>query len=332
MGRKKKDTEVDLNCIFCNKRFSHLSGKYRHQKHRCPLRIDQKKETIIIKNHIDENNNIDEKDNEVGKNGEKEKEKKTDEDKDENEDEENNNFVSNLERDEYVNIINELKKEQEHTNKQISKLTQLVEDKMVEDKTIVNNINNNNINNINSNNNITIYITDKVDFLQLFTERFGDENKAINYFKEKISKDIEGDLDVFCDVYLQGPSKNWSLICQDPSTDTFLIKDSDNNIIKDPGGAKLYKNFKNNYADTLLKLSSKEINNVVNDNLDIKNTNDFEKQRDYLLDDFDLSMMQNKVFSLFRASHLSFAKKLKIRIKTLTTNNYDNSIIDFINM
>lgn len=209
-------------------------------------------------------------------------------------------------------VINNVKTVDNNSDK-IDKIMDKLE--KLEDKIYVNDSTSTNITNI-QNNNITIYVTDKVDFLKILTERrfLGDETKAINYFKDKIAKNLEGDLDVFCDIYLQGPSDEWSVMCQDPNSNTFLIKDNENNIIQDPGGIKLYKNFKTNYTNTLLKLSSKEINNVVDTNV---NSTDFQNRMDYLLDDFDLSMMQNKVFYLLKSEHITFMKKLKLRMNYL---------------
>ena len=87
-------------------------------------------------------------------------------------------------------------------------------------------------------------------------------------------------------------------------------------ILKAPGGIQLHNNFRSNYTDTLLRLSSREIKSV----LSSKNEPDFEFKRDYLMDDFDLQAIQNKAFKLCckdgeGRSRQVFLKKLSERIE-----------------
>lgn len=194
-------------------------------------------------------------------------------------------------------------------NEKIDKLTQIVED-----KTPVQNITNNNQITTTNNNHITIYLTEKVDFIKILTERFGDEQKAINFIKEKIAQKVDGDVDLFCEIYLKGPKETWSCICQDKKNSLFQLKDANDNIINDPGGVKLHKNFKRNYTDTLLKLSSRELGKVVDYKV---GSEEFEKLRDHLMDDFDLGSLQNKVYNMCQETHQPFVKRLVVRIDNI---------------
>ena len=144
-------------------------------------------------------------------------------------------------------------------------------------------------------NNINIYLTEKIDFVQALRDIYGwDEARAINHIKNRISQGDGGDVELFCDIYLVKDMENWPLIFKDRKTLHFLLKDANNNYIQDPGGVKLHDNFRSNYMDTLLRLSSREINNV----LSAKKDPDFEFKRDYLMDHFDLQAVQNKAFKL----------------------------------
>ena len=113
----------------------------------------------------------------------------------------------------------------------------------------IQNIQNQNIQNIQNqtNNNVTIYVNEKVDFLEILTAKFGgDEQKAISYLKEKISRSIEGDIELFCDIYFVGRKKeNWPLIMADKKNKVFLIKNRESGgFITDAGGRLIHRNFK----------------------------------------------------------------------------------------
>ena len=79
-------------------------------------------------------------------------------------------------------------------------------------------------------------------------------------------------------------------------------------------GLKLHKNFKRNYTDTLLKLSSRELGKVVDYKV---GTDEFEKLRDHLMDNFDLGSLQNKVYGMCQETHQPFVKKLVVRIDNI---------------
>ena len=178
-----------------------------------------------------------------------------------------------------------------------------------------------------TNNNINIYLTEKVDFVQALRDIYGwDEAKAINHIKNRISQGDGGDVELFCDIYLFKDKDQWPLIFKDKKTHHFLLKDANNNYIQDPGGIQLHNNFRTNYTDTLLRLSSREINSVLNS----KQDPEFEFKRDYLMDDFDLQAVQNKAFKLCckdgdGRGRKTFIKKLSERIE-ITEKRQDNTI------
>lgn len=179
-----------------------------------------------------------------------------------------------------------------------------------------------------TNNNINIYITEKIDFVQALRDIYGwDEAKAINHIKKRISQGDGGDIELFCDIYLFKDKENWPLIFKDKKTKHFLLKDANNNYIQDPGGVKLHDNFRSNYTDTLLRLSNREINSVLNS----KQDPDFEFKRDYLMDDFDLQAVQNKAFKLCckdgdSRERQTFIKKLSERIEIIEKQKDTNTI------
>lgn len=272
----------DFQCEDCGKVFAHKSSKSRHQKSRCPQK-SYTNHNISTTSYINTNNN--------------------------NNNNDDDNFEQSLVAsksygEELLQII-------QKQNKQIQHLTQIVEEKVTKDSNVT--IENQH----NIQNNISIFITDKVDFVTILTERFGEEAKAIQYLKEKIYQSVDGDISLFSDIYLNGPVESWPFICQDPKNAHFLIKDQNNKMIDDPGGVKLHKNFKKNYTDTLLRLSSQELNNVIDCKV---GTVYFESKRDNLLDNFDLRSVQNKVYNLCKDDHKPFIKKLLVKIAIIKSS------------
>lgn len=179
-----------------------------------------------------------------------------------------------------------------------------------------------NQNNIqNQTNNVTIYVNEKVDFIEILTQKFGgDEAKAISYLKEKISRNLVGDIELFCDIYLVGKKKeDWPLIMTDKKNKIFLLKNrKTGSFITDTGGHLIYQKFKDNYMDALLKISNLELNKVLGKNVE---SPDYEEHRDYLLDVFDLRCMQDKLYGLTKLDPKTFINKLSTRIKELEDEN-----------
>ena len=193
---------------------------------------------------------------------------------------------------------------------QINELTRIVKNNIIKGNNPITTVN---IEHQNIQNNITIYVTEKIDFVQALQDRYGwTEARAIRHIKERISQDNNGDVDLFCDIYLVGKKEDWPIICQDEKKAIFLIKDSNNNLIRDPGGFQLHQNFKKNYTDTLLRLTNRELNKVIDHKV---GTPDFEVLRDDLMDNFDLQMVQTKTFSLCKMGPDQFVKSLMIRVR-----------------
>ena len=222
------------------------------------------------------------------------------------EDRDINKEVINTEKDKMISII---KEQSEQINELKNMVKEVMKNGLQQQVQIQNQTNIQNQNNI-------IYINDKVDFIEVLTKRFGgDEDKAIRYIKEKISRNLQGDIELFCDIYLVGNKEDWPFIMTDEKNKIFLIKDREGGkYITDTGGYQIFQNFKSNYTDTLLRLTSREINKVTKHNTEAP---DFEFKRDYLLDTFDLGCVQNKMYGLSKSDPQPFIKKLSVRIKQI---------------
>lgn len=162
---------------------------------------------------------------------------------------------------------------------------------------------------------VQIYLTDPVDFVDVLEKRFGDRKRAIDFVRSKVNKKTEGDVDLFCEIYLHGAPDTWSVSCPDKKNHIYhILKPNNGGIISDPGGIELHKIFRSNYTNTLLKLSNAYINETIK--LDT-NSKDYEKARDELLDVFDLGTIQEKVCELCTGSYNPFIRKLSVKFKVL---------------
>ena len=161
---------------------------------------------------------------------------------------------------------------------------------------------------------IQIFMTDPIDFVEVLTKRLGSRKLAIEFIKSKIHKKLEGDVDMFCAIYLHGEPDTWPISCLDKKNHVYRIAQKDSTVISDPGGLVIHKSFRNNYSNTLLRLNNSYIFETLSKE---PGTEEFEKSRDELLDTFDLSAMQDKALSLTEAACDPFTKKLSIKLKTL---------------
>lgn len=162
---------------------------------------------------------------------------------------------------------------------------------------------------------IQIYLTEPVDFVDVLEKRMGDRKKAIDFVRSKVNKKTEGDVDLFCEIYLHGEPDTWSVACPDKKNHIYhILKPNNEGIISDPGGSELYKIFRSNYTNTLLTLSNTYIKETLSLNIDSK---EYEKARDELLDVFDLGSIQEKVCMLSTAPCNPFIKKLSVKFKML---------------
>lgn len=161
---------------------------------------------------------------------------------------------------------------------------------------------------------IQVFITEPVDFIDVLTKRLGNRRHAIDFIRSKLNKKLEGDVDIFCEIYLHGSPDTWSISCADKKNHIYRLMDPQSNITNDPSGIEIHKNFRRNYSNTLLKLSNALIMETINKK---PGTAEHEKCRDELLDTYDLKAMQDKAYDLCIAPHDPFIKKLSVKIKIL---------------
>lgn len=161
---------------------------------------------------------------------------------------------------------------------------------------------------------IQIYITDAIDFVEVLTKRFGNRKQAVDYIRSKVHKKVEGDVDVFCDIYLHGAPDTWPISCPDKKNHVFRIAQPNSQVINDPGGVQIYKMFRNIYSNTLLRLNNSAIYDTLNQ---VPGTPEYEASRDTLLDSFELGIIQDKAYELCRSPCDPFVKKLAVKFKSL---------------
>jgi len=161
---------------------------------------------------------------------------------------------------------------------------------------------------------IQIFMTDSIDFIEVLAKRFGNRKLAVDYIKSKIHKKVEGDVDLFCEIYLNGDPDTWPISCPDKKNHIFRIAQPNSKVISDPGGVQLFKMFKNIYSNTLLRLNNSAIYDTLHN---IPGTPEYEASRDYLLDSFELGVIQAKAHDLCRAPCDPFVKKLAVKFVSL---------------
>ena len=160
---------------------------------------------------------------------------------------------------------------------------------------------------------ITMFMTDNIDFVDILTKRLGSRKHAIAYIKSKINQKIEGDVSLFCDIYLYGEPDTWPISCVDKKNKIFKIAQSDERVINDPGGMQIHKNFRNAYCNTLLRLSNEELQKT----REMEGTLSYKSQLDDLMDVFDLRVFQDKAQSLYLTSCETFIRKLTVHFKRI---------------
>jgi len=181
---------------------------------------------------------------------------------------------------------------------QIDNLTDIIKNKVPE--TIDNSTNtiiNNNI----------VYITDHLDYLEILEQRFGDRDKSIEFLKSKLHNKLQGEVDVFSEIHLQGPPNTWPIRCPDKNKKNFYLVQPDNSMIADPGGVTLHRHFYRNLQTALLKMINQEISKVVDHGVGFDG---YENTRDELLDNFDLQTFQTRALEMCQQKSGSFLKQL----------------------
>lgn len=194
-------------------------------------------------------------------------------------------------------------RQMELINQQNEKLEKLITEKDTNSK-VENNFTNNNI--ITNNSNI-VYITDQLDYLEILNERFGEKEKTIEFIKNKLHSKIQGDIDVFSAIHLNGPPNTWPIRCPDKNKKHFYLVQPDNSLVPDPGGITTHKNFYRNLQTAVLKLINQEIIKVVDQSV---GSEKFEGLRDGLLDDFDLQAFQTRALEMSNQKVGPFVKQL----------------------
>ena len=166
---------------------------------------------------------------------------------------------------------------------------------------------------------IQIFMTDPIDFVDVLTKRYGCREKAINHIKNRIYEKKEGDITLFCDIYLNGEPDTWPISCLNRKNRTYKIAQPNNEAINDPGGIQIHKNFRVAYANTLLRLCNEEVFKTLKQDTE---SHDYEKQRDFMLDEFDLSLFQDKAEALYINNPCDpFIKKLTERFRIIEESN-----------
>lgn len=161
---------------------------------------------------------------------------------------------------------------------------------------------------------IQIFMTDPVDFVDVLTKRWGSRQKAVDYIRARVHQKLEGDVELFCNIYLSGDTDTWPISCVDKKNLTFRIAQPNQEPINDPGGIQIHRNFRNAYANTLLRLSNAELEKTFKY---VPGSEEYEMQRDILMDEFDLNLFQEKAQDLYQAKYEPFVKKLTIKFKML---------------
>ena len=72
---------------------------------------------------------------------------------------------------------------------------------------------------------LQVFVTEPVDFVDILTVRFGGRQKAIDFVRSKVNKKMEGDIDMFCEIYLHGDPDTWSIACLDKKNHVYRIAD-----------------------------------------------------------------------------------------------------------
>ena len=159
---------------------------------------------------------------------------------------------------------------------------------------------------------IQIFLTDQIDFVEVLTKRYGSREKAINHIKNRIHEKQEGDVALFCDIYLNGEPDTWPINCLDWGKHTYKIAQANNKPINDPDGLLIYKNFRVAYANNLLSFNTTELSNAFKhapEDYGYKNHKDFV---------FTLRLLQDKADSLYSNNTCDiFIKKLTERFRII---------------
>jgi len=256
-------------CQYCNERFATRSNMLRHVRKSCKVKNTPKSE--------DEQFQMSDLLSIIKKQQEQ---------------------IDSLTKNQQQHIEDLTKKQQE----QIESLTDIIKNKTPESIEYSTTTNNNTV----INNNI-VYITDQLDYLEILERRFGTRDKSIEFIKNKLHNKLQGEIDVFSEIHLQGHPNTWPIRCPDKNKKQFYLVQPDNTMIPDPGGVTTHKRFYRNLQTAVLKLINQELSKVVDVGV---GSDEYEELRDSLLDDFDLHAFQTRALEMSSGKPGSFLKYL----------------------
>lgn len=171
---------------------------------------------------------------------------------------------------------------------------------------------------INNNVNVvTFNVLDKLDINDHLSKELGIE-KAQNYIKSMLYRKLDGELDCFIKIYLQGSPEKWSIRCLDSKKLHFQIIQKDGKVIDDIGGNEIYKSFTNNLIDTYTRASNNNLNSALSV---IKHCSDDEErenmtaERDNILDQFDMRAALDRCIMMRKKGSGPFMTQLAIYMK-----------------
>ena len=110
------------------------------------------------------------------------------------------------------------------------------------------------------NNNVTnqIYLTRDPNFLSELIKLKGGEREALWAIKEAVYGQIKGEVNLFGEIYLRGDDPSlWPIVCLDPKTNYYKIRNRDGTWTHDPGAIHIRKLYYGNYTDAVLLLVNK---------------------------------------------------------------------------
>ena len=98
-----------------------------------------------------------------------------------------------------------------------------------------------------------IYLTRDPNFLTELIKLKGGEQEAFRAIKDAVYHKIKGEVKLFGEMYLRGDDPSiWPIVCVDPKTHFYKIKNRDGTWTSDPGAIQIRKLYYGNYTDSVL--------------------------------------------------------------------------------
>ena len=162
-------------------------------------------------------------------------------------------------------------------------------------------------------NNVTnqIYLTRDPNFLNELIKLKGGEREALWAIKEAVYGQIKGEVKLFGEMYLGGEYLVLGrMVCLDPKTNYYKIKNRDGTWTHDPGAVHIRKLYYGNYTDAVLLLVNKFMFEPL---VDINvGAQDYSQRAENNMDYVDLKRIQDRLAEVcsHRFKQESFAKEL----------------------